>query len=139
MKELIAKYKKLLADARAIAQKAEAEERGFEAEEKQEIERLLKEANEVKGKLEAAKADDELKAQIDALSGLFDDVGLSGQAQEKVKRVAGTIGEQFVADAGFKAWMERVAPSGRIPEGARGLTSPPVQVKDLLRRVRLPG
>jgi len=137
VKELIAKYKKLLADAKAIAQKAEAEERGFEAEEKQEIKRLLKEASEIKEKLDAAKADEALKSQIDELSGLFDDVGLSGKAQETVKRAAGTIGERFVTDGAFKAWMERVAPSGRIPDGARGLVSPPVEVKDLLRRVLL--
>jgi HK97 family phage major capsid protein len=32
----------------------------------------------------------------------------------------------------LKAWMERVAPGGRIPDGARGLMSPPVEMPDLI-------
>jgi HK97 family phage major capsid protein len=39
----------------------------------------------------------------------------------------------------FKQWMAQVAPSGRIPDSAKGLHSPPVEFNNVLRSLRAQG
>jgi HK97 family phage major capsid protein len=48
--------------------------------------------------------------------------------QEAVRQ---SIGDIFVNDPGIKAWMEQIAPNGRVPDRAK-IQSPAVQVKTLI-------
>jgi len=125
-------YQKLLEDARAIAAKAEEEGRDFTADERQQVENLLEEAKKLKERLDRAKADAEMVRQIMALNEAFE-----GEPQPKRKPGPGkadgngSIGEQFVESAEFTGWMKQMG--GRIPEQAKGLRSPPVEYKGLLK------
>jgi len=127
-------YRKTLLDARAIADAAEKEERDFTAEERERIEKLLEAAAELKKELDKAKEDAELVRQIMELNAEFEaspqptggTPGQPGRGQ--------SIGERFVTSPEFRGWMERIAPAGHVPESMRGLNSPPVEFKSLLRK-----
>lgn len=122
-------YRKLLSDARAIAAKAEAEGRDFTADEKQQIENLLTEAKTVKAQIEKAESDASLRKQLDELGALFEDP----QEPPTQPTRKGTIGEQFVNSPQWQGWMKQMG--GRVPEGARGVQSPPVKFKTLLKEL----
>jgi HK97 family phage major capsid protein len=127
----------LLQQARDLAAKAEAEERDFSAEERQMVANLLEEAGKIKGQLREAEEDAAMRKQIDSLSAEFEqrggeDTPAAGKAADR-----GTLGERFVESPVFKGWLAQVAPAGRIPDGVRGLVSPPVEFKSLLQRKAL--
>jgi HK97 family phage major capsid protein len=128
--DLKEKLNGLLTQARDLAAKAEEEKRDFTADERQKVANLLEEAGKVKGQIKEAKQDAELREQIDALSAEF--AAQKGEEPEPGKAAPqGTLGERFVKSAAFQAWMKQIAPNGRIPDGARGLISPPVEFKRL--------
>jgi HK97 family phage major capsid protein len=130
-KEIQDRMQTALVAAKGICDVAEGESRDFSAEERQKVEGYLKEAKELKAKLKDADSDDALRKELLALGvGLADPkVGLSDMLPAGRGK---TLGEQFVGSDAFKGWMKSVAPSGNIPEGARGLISPPVEFKTLL-------
>ncbi|MBN1248461.1 MAG: phage major capsid protein [Anaerolineae bacterium] len=127
------KLKGLLTQARDIAAKAEDEGRDFTADERQKVANLMEEAKGVKEKIKQAAADADLRKQIDAWSEEFKGAS-QGREDPGKPGVLGSLGQQFVESPAFKAWMSQVAPNGRIPDGARGLISPPVEFKTLLGR-----
>lgn len=127
------KYRKLLLDARAIADQAEQEKRDFTAEEREQIEKLLKDAADLKAEIKQDEADAKLRQQILDLDAEFQ-AGAKKAPPAGKAGPRGTIGQQFVESPQFKRWMEQIAPSGHVPESARGLTSPPVEYKSLLRK-----
>ena len=124
--------RKLLLDMRAIAEKATQEERDFTAEERKQIEDMMKAAADLKAEIKQADEDAKLRQQILDWDAEF-------KAESKTKQTPGqpgrgqSIGEQFVNNPQFKSWMERIAPSGHIPESTRGLQSPPVEYKSLFK------
>jgi HK97 family phage major capsid protein len=111
------KYLKLLEDARAIADQAVSEDRGFTEDEKIRVNNMLEEAKQLK-------ADYELAEQLNSLGDL---VGEShGKPQRKF---SGSIADSFVNNEAYKAWFKSLAPNGYLPESAKGLHSPAVDVK----------
>ena len=114
MNHLVLKYRKLLEDARAIAAQAESEDRGFTEEEKTMVANILEDAKKVKGDIDMAKQLSELALP---------------DAPEAKQSWNGSIAGQLLDNPGYKAWYKNVAPNGRIPEGAKGLTSPTVELK----------
>ena len=114
MSFLVQKYRKLLEDARAIAALAESEDRGFTEEEKTRVANILEDAKKVKGDIDMAKQLSELALP---------------DAPEAKQSWNGSIAGALLDDPAYKAWYKNVAPNGRIPEGAKGLTSPTVELK----------
>lgn len=85
---------------------------------------------------------DKSKAVAEAES-LMRDLAAQNQAVEEARRKGGgpppnasqswgskkerrTVGQQFVELPAYKDWLAKVAPTGSIPEGVRGLQSPPL-------------
>lgn len=136
--DLKEQLKKLLTDMRAIAAKAEEEKREFTAEERQQLTQMAKDAGDLKAKIKAAEGDEALRKSILDLGAGIDLNDGRPADQPGVRPGKGqSIGEQFVESPEFKAWLKQVAPGGRIPDSARGLVSPPVEFKGLLRRKEL--
>ena len=124
--------RKFLLDARAIADAAEKEKRDFTAEEREQIEKLLKAAADLKAEIQEAEKDAQLRKDILTLDAEF-------AAEPKKEQPAGqpgrgkTIGERFVESDQFKRWMQQIAPGGHVPESTRGIHSPPVEYKSLFK------
>lgn len=123
------KWKELLQKAREIASKAEEEERNLTGEERNQIAKLLEEAKDAKEKDQAAQKDAAIRERIELFSAAFEEDAPSAGRPGK----GGTLGQQFVGSEELKTWMARVAPSGRVPDSAKGLMSPPVEFKRLLK------
>lgn len=132
-KTLHEEYTHQLKELRDLAAKAEAEDRDFTTEERQEVVRRTDELKALKAKITEAQGDDELRKAIDQLG---DDIGVTGDDDRKNlppgrPGKGKSIGEQFVSSSEFKDFIGRF-PNGRIPDSAKGLMSPPVQFKDVL-------
>jgi len=136
LEELKAKMKAALLAARDIADAAEKAGCDFTSEEREQIAAKLKEAKALKDQIKSAEQDAAdnaaLKSQIAEL----------GEGIELAERPSGllapvapgkgkSLGEQFVGSPEFSQWMKRF-PNGRIPEGTKGVMSPPVGFKTLL-------
>jgi len=122
--------------ARAIAEKAEAENREMTGDERAEFDRKFAEATQFKADSDTAKKDADVMAQAKALAeltGMPDsataDPDGGGDGREKRYRDAKSLGQQVVGSPQFKAMMK--AFGGRIPDGAR-VHSDPINVKALL-------
>lgn len=125
----------VLGKARAIAAKAEEENRDFTAEERTEVEAHMKAAADLKAKVTTAKGDDELRSSIASFG---DGIGLVDKDGKQTTAPAGfvvpaqrgkTIGEAFVESAEYKTFLSQF-PEGRISEKAR-VQSLPVGFKSL--------
>jgi len=122
--------------ARDICDAVDQAKRDFNAEERQKVTGYLEEAGKLKAAIKLAEGDAALKAAI-----LYLGAGVSlndapAAKQDPVRPGRGkSIGEQFVAAPQFKEWLSRIAPSGQIPDQAKGLISPPVEFKDLITGV----
>jgi len=134
LEKLKQQLKQLLTEARDVAAKAEADGRDFTPDERQKVANLLEEAGKVKGQIKEAEQDADMRKQIDALSAEFRAAQGGESPEAGTPAPSGTLGERFVKSAQFQAWMSQVAPNGRIPDGARGLISPPVEFKSLIRK-----
>jgi len=130
--------RKALLDARAIADLAEKEGRDFTAEEREQVEKLLKAARDLKAELEEAKKDEAMRKELLDLDAEFQAGAKKTPPAGKAGQI-GTIGQRFVESPEFKRWMEQVAPSGHVPESTRGLNSPPVEFESLLRKDLITG
>jgi HK97 family phage major capsid protein len=88
-----------------------AEKRGDELtdDERKEVQGALDEAKIVKAKLDRAKGDQSLQAEIDALLGEQDRrrVSAAEAAKEQTGRERRSLGEQFVSNEEFRQWSER--------------------------------
>lgn len=124
------RLRKLLLDARAIADLAEQEKRDFTAEEREKVAKLLEEARDLKAEIEQDAKDAQMRQDILDMDALFRESTPQGQPGQPGQR--GSIGKRFVESEEFKRWMQNVAPGGRVPDSARGLISPPVEFKDLI-------
>ncbi len=144
LKELKEKMLAALQAARAICDAADEAKRDFTEDERQKVAGYLTEAKQWKDKIKAAEGDEALrKAVLDLGAGL--ELGTSAGGQPALGAPGAlkgaTVGAQFVNAPAYKAWMKQVAPGGRVPEGARGLSSPPIEFKSplaLLRTTKMP-
>jgi HK97 family phage major capsid protein len=119
--------------ARDICDKVDQEKRDFNAEERQKVTGYLTEAGELKKQIKAKEGDEDLKKQILDLGAGISLNDAPHAKQDPVRPGKGkTIGERFVESAEYQAWYKHVAPSGQIPDGVKGLVSPPVEFKDLI-------
>jgi HK97 family phage major capsid protein len=131
LSQLRERHQKALRDAQAILDR----ESDLSAEDKVQIERFIVEAKSLKSQIEDQKG---LHQQLADLNGGIDFVQKSdGSPRIEIARSLpgrGTksIGQVFVEDPAFFEWHRRMAPSGQIPETAKGFTSPGVQFKGLL-------
>jgi HK97 family phage major capsid protein len=122
----------LLKQARDIADAAEKEGRDFTADERTKVAKLLEDARDLKAKLKQQEGDAALKAQIGELDEEF-------VAEQKARGPVAqpgqgkSLGERFVESELWKAWLKQIAPNGRIPDSTKGLSSPSVQFKHLLK------
>ncbi len=129
---------KALADARAFCDLAEKEGRDFTDDERTKVNALLAEAKKLKDEIKVLEGDAALKAMILELGAGVEDAGTRGRGDAGTQPPAGakgkglSIGEQFIASPAIKAWMKHIAPSGVIPESLKGLSSPPVEYKQLI-------
>lgn len=131
-RELEGQLREKLLAAREIAVGAENDARDFTPEEREKVKGYLTEAADLKGKLKQARADDDIRRQLDALGFGVDltggsDGGGSGTPAGK----GASLGSKFVNSEVYGAWLAQF-PGKRIPDSARGLMSPPVEFKDLL-------
>jgi len=129
------KYQELMLKARAIAAKAEEEERDFTAEERTEVQGLMADAKTIKDELDQAAKDREIIADLTAMFEQEGNGGGNGGQPGKGQ----TLGERFVNSAEFKSWIKEKSVNGRIPDSLKGLTSPPVEFKNLLAKAVVTG
>lgn len=118
--------------ARDIAAKAEGENRDFTAEERTEVDELLAKAKNVKGRIEQAKGDDEMRKAIAELGegvGLVDPADRPKASGLTVPGNGQSLGEAFISSPEYKTFMGQF-PGGNIPAKAR-VQSNPVQFKSL--------
>ena len=132
MKQLQDKLQALLKAARDTCALAETEERDLTADERTMVAKQLEDAKALKDQMKQAKADADLIASIAAM-GEGIDMGSKGTPPSAVQAAEkGSIGERFIAAKGWQEWISRF-PNRTIPEGAKGLMSPPVEFKGLLK------
>jgi HK97 family phage major capsid protein len=130
--------KKALADKlgeiRAVAKAAEDEKRDFSDAERNQLKALTEEAGKLRKDYDDAakgKADDDaLRKAIDALGGGIDfnpnpQPNITGNPTPGGKGTS--VGERFVTAPAFKSWLAQF-PGGRIPEGRKGIMSPPIDI-----------
>lgn len=123
------KMQKALADARDIADKTTQEQRDFSDEERTKVSELLKTAKEQKALLEKAKADDDMRRAVNELGEGISLVDRKGE--EGGRRRQKSLGERFTEAKAWTEWIAQMAPSGRIPDSAKGIRSPVLEMKDL--------
>lgn len=131
--ELREQRTKALLDAKALAEKAEAEDRGLEAEEKGQIERMLQAAEGLKGQI--AQLEDDaafVKSVADMTVGL--ELAAPSAEREDVVEFK-TWGERVLGHPEYQAWMQQIAPKGRVPESFKGFHSPVMEFGSVLREV----
>jgi len=123
--------------ARDICDVVDQAKRDFTPEERQKVTGYLTEAGTLKAQIKAKEGDEDLRKQILDLGAGISLNDAPPTKKDPVRPGKGkTIGEQFVDSPQFKEWLGRVAgTSGRIPDEAKGLISPPVEFKDLITGV----
>lgn len=127
--DLREKIRVLLMKARDIAAKAEADDREFTVEEREQVQAAIEEAGELKKELKKFVDDDELKAQMASLGeGLEMRSRQDGPPAQMQARKGMTLGEQFLADPMYQGWLKQVSPSGKINDKSR-VQSPAVSFK----------
>lgn len=117
-----------------IRQKVVGEEREFTSDERDQVEKGIDEIRDVEKKIDAARKDDDLMKQLDDFGKGFQQPSPNG-GQRKTSRTgdgSGSIGERFFKSEAYQRWLKSIVGSdGRIPDSAKGLSSPPVEMKDL--------
>jgi len=126
------KLEELLTQVRTIADEAEKAGRDFTADEREKVTKMMEDARDLKNKIKEQESNSQLRDAIKALDAEFSAQKLT--KQDPVKQGKGTtIGERFVNSQEWKGWLENVAPNGHIPDGRKGLSSPPVEFKHLFK------
>lgn len=133
--ELKGQMKKALTDARDICDLCEKEKRDFTAEERQKVAGLMEEAKKTRAAIRQIEGDDALRKEVlDLGAGI--DLGANGHkggqklgARFRETPQFDTLGAAFVNDPAWQGWLKQVAPGGQIPQGAKGLNSPPLEFK----------
>jgi HK97 family phage major capsid protein len=129
IQEVKDKLQDSLTEARQIVDKAEEAKRDLDSGERKQIQKYLADAREAKNRLKELAGDEAL---IQAVKDLGDGIELAPERPQQ-KAVSGARGESlsdmFVNSDGWKSFMKRVAPNGKIPDSMKGISSPPVELK----------
>jgi HK97 family phage major capsid protein len=128
MKEKKERLQKCLLDARTICEKCEKEAREFTAEERAQVDALLKEAAKLRDEIKQAEGDAAMVAAIKEL-GAGIEINRRPNAPEGPGTPQGrgqTIGERFINAPAYQTWFKGVAPNGKFPESMSGFNSPPI-------------
>lgn len=138
---LIEQMKARLQEARDIAEKATQEDRDLSGEERQTIQGKMKEAQDLKAKVDQAKQDNQLR---ESLKSLGDDIGLITPEEKAGKKTASglvipdlqkkSLGDYFVESAIWQTFKSH-HPNGHISEQARVQTDR-MGFKSLLRTAK---
>lgn len=129
LKEMQERLKKLLTEARDISAQAEKENRDFTGEERTKVAALLEDAKKVKADIKTLQGDEEMRKTIAAFGEGIDFGKQNGDAQPKGRPgKGGTLGERFTGSPEWTRWLKQIAPNGRIPDGVKGISSPPVEM-----------
>jgi HK97 family phage major capsid protein len=135
IEELRAAVAGALKSARDIAAKAENENRDLSGDERADVKRYFDTAKSHKDQIDAKQADSDLRKSLSDFGAEFGMTEADRKSDPVQPAGAGkSAGERFTESTAIKSWMERF-PGGRIPETAKGITSPPVALggmKDLL-------
>jgi HK97 family phage major capsid protein len=130
LKELQEQYRKALTDARDICELVDKGNRDFTVEERQKVEGLMKEAQEVKVKMKTLEGDEAMRKQVIDLGAGLDMPGLNGGHAGTVPLVKGmNLGRQFVDSPQWQAWFKANSVDGRIPDTLKGINTSPVRLK----------
>jgi HK97 family phage major capsid protein len=133
MQELQEQRTKALLDAKALAEKAEAEDRGLEAEEKGQIERMLQVAEGLKEQIAKLEEDARfVKSVADMTAGL--ELQEIVEAKE-VPMERKTWGQRVLGHPDYQAWMQQIAPKGRVPESLKGFHSPVLEFGSIMAEI----
>lgn len=129
-KDLADGLKQALQEARDVCDRVDGESRDFTAEERSQVAELLEGAKQIKTRLKELADDQSLRQQVlDLGEGIA--IAEAGQRKETVRGGRGqSLGERFTGSKAWQEWMKAVAPAGHIAESRKGLSSPPVDVKD---------
>lgn len=141
--ELREKRKGTLLAARAICDAVDGEKRDFTDEERKQVSGFMEEANKFKAQIAQAEGDANLRKMASEMGEEIEAEAAAGKARENGKSAAKpgegkTLGERFVTAQAFNDWLKRF-PNGRIPDSAKGLMSPPVEMPDLFKSLRRNG
>jgi HK97 family phage major capsid protein len=121
-----------LTAARDLAAKADGEGRDLTGEERAAVTEAMNQAKALKARLDQKQADADLLHSVLALGEGLDLADPTAPQPRPVPAGKGrSAGERFVEAPEFQTWLKSVAPSGRIAESTKGLTSPPVQFAGL--------
>jgi len=124
--------KALLTQVREIADAAEKAGRDFTAEERTKVSAMMDDVKKLKTAEQEKEKDKALKGQILALEEEFSRT--QTKSSPAVTPGKGeSIGERFVNSEEWKNWLTAIAPNGHIPDGRKGLSSPPVEFKTLFK------
>lgn len=133
MLELQEQRKKVLLDAKALVEHAEQEDRALEAEEKAQIERMLQAAEELKQQI--AQMEDEAKF-VQGIRDLTAGMELKQMAEGKeLPTERKTWGQRVLDHPEYRAWMQQIAPKGRVPESLKGFHSPVLEFGSILPEI----
>lgn len=131
MKDLADALKQALTEARDICDLVDREKRDFTADERTKVAELLEGAKQIKARLKEMQDDAAIKQQIIDFGEGITIIDGDRKGGDPVPAGRGnTLGERFVNSAEWKSWLKQVAPNGRIADNTKGLSSPPVAVKN---------
>ncbi len=139
LKELQDSLKKFLTEARDLCDLVDKEKRDFTAEERQKVAGLLEDAKKVKAEIKTVQDDEAMRKSIFDLGEGIEIRNPNGQKNGGSGRILGaryqdpllydTLGEAFVNNPGWQAWLKQVAPGGHIADSRKGISSPPLEFK----------
>lgn len=126
--ELLEALKTALTEARDVCDQVDREQRDFSADERAKVAELLEGAKKIKARIKEIQDDQALIDQINQLGeGITIVNNGGGRKGDTVPGGRGqTLGERFTSAKSWQDWLK--AYGGRIPDSAKGLSSPPVDV-----------
>lgn len=122
-RDLTAKKNAIETTLSAQMKTAEAENRARTEDERKEVDTLLADARGIKLRIDAAKGDDNLRAEIEKLTAGMNGPVVTPVTPTPTSRVVASIGSQFVSDTGFRDFIKA---GGHRSNGA--WTSPAVEL-----------
>jgi HK97 family phage major capsid protein len=130
LKELIEALQQALKGARDVADLVDQEKRDFTAEERTKVADLLDGAKQIKARIKEIQDDRKLIDQIIDLGDGITIIDNNGRkTQPGVPAGQGqSLGERFVSSKAWQDWFKQFG--GRIPDSTKGISSPPVEVKN---------
>jgi len=131
-KDLADGMKQALQEARDLCDRVDQEKRDFSPEERAKVAELLDGAKQIKARIKEVQDDAGLRQQVIDLGEGIQIVEPTGKGDGSGHRPRRqTLGEQFTGAKSWQDWFKQIAPSGHIPDSKKGLSSPPVEIKNL--------